>query len=70
MINDVRVKYILGNEAMELAEKFGSDLFDAWIVSQIDKLDDILDKNPDNEYATLAKEIYQQVRDAYHDLKK
>ena len=69
-MQDIRVKYIIGNEAMELAEKFGSDLFDAWIVSQIDKLDDILDKNPDNDYATLAKEIYQQARDAYHDLKK
>ena len=70
MTSDIRLKYILGNEAMELAEKFGSDLFNAWIVSQIDKLDDILDKNPDNDYATLSKEILQQVRDAYHDLKK
>ena len=70
MLDDVRIKYIIGNDSMELAEQFGSDLFDVWLVSQIDKLDDILDKNPDNDYATLSKQILQQVRDAYHDLKK
>ena len=70
MLDDVRVKYILGNETMELAEQFGGDLFDTWIVSQIDKLDDILDKNPDNDVAVLAKQIFEQVREAYHDLNK
>ena len=70
MINDIRVKYIIGNETMELAEQFGSDLFDTWIVSQIDKLDDLLDNNPDNKVAVLAKQIYEQVRNAYQDLKK
>ena len=70
MSNDIRLKYILGNEAMELAEQFGSDLFDAWVVSQIDKMDDLLDTNPDNDVAVLAKQIFEQVREAYHDLKK
>lgn len=70
MLDDVRVKYIIGNETMELAEQFGSDLFDSWVVSKIDKLDDLLDKNPNNDVAVLAKQIYEQVREAYHDLKK
>jgi len=67
---DIKLKYIIGNETMELAEQLGSDLFDAWVVSQIDKMDDLLDTNPDNDVAVLARQIFEQVRDAYHDLKK
>jgi len=69
-MDDIKLKYILGNDTMELAEQLGSDLFDAWVVSQIDKMDDLLDTNPDNDVAVLARQIFEQVRDAYHDLKK
>ena len=44
-MDDIKLKYILGNDTMELAEQLGSNLFDAWVVSQIDKMDDLLDKN-------------------------
>lgn len=74
MSNDIRLKYILGNETMELAEQFGSDLFDTWIVSEIDKVDMLLDdSNNDVEtYNCLQtkKSTLEQVREAYHDLKK
>jgi len=76
MEEDVRVKYILGNETMELAEQLGSDLFDSWLVSEIDRADDMLDDvnilyDDDTRTAwTNRKDTLQEIREAYHKLKK
>lgn len=73
---DVRLKYILGNETMELAEQLGNDLFDTYIVNQIDLIDEEMDKlNLAEDLVTYTnlnnkKQILEDVREAYLNLKK
>jgi hypothetical protein len=73
-MDDIKLKYIIGNETMELAEQFGSDLFETWIVSEIDKVDMLLD-DPNNDVETYnclqtKKSTLEKVREAYRDLKE
>lgn len=70
MNNEVRKKYIEGNTTMELAEAAGSDLFETYLITKIDKMDELIIKDPTNEIAKLAKETLQNIREAYYNLKK
>lgn len=73
-MKDRQLDYIIGNPTMELAEHFKSDLFETWIVSEIDKVDMLLD-DPNNDvenYNCLQtkKSTLEQVREAYRNLKE
>lgn len=74
MKEEVRKKYIEGNTTMELAEAAGSDLFETYLICEIDKVDEELnDSNNDVEtYNCLQtrKRTLQNIREAYYDLKK
>lgn len=74
MKEEVRKKYIEGNTTMELAEVLGNDLFETYLICEIDKVDEELD-NPNNDVETYnclqtRKRTLQNIREAYYDLKK
>jgi len=74
MNNEVRKKYIEGNTTMELAQVLGNDLFETYLICEIDKVDGELD-NPNNDVETYnclqtRKRTLQNIREAYYDLKK
>lgn len=70
MKEEVVKKYIEGNTTMQLAEILGNDLFETYLIDKIDSMDELLAKEPTNEIAKLAKQIFEQVREAYYNLKK
>ncbi len=74
MKEEVRKKYIEGNTTMELAQVLGNDLFETYLICEIDKVDGELD-NPNNDVETYnclqtRKRTLQNIREAYYDLKK
>lgn len=58
-------------ERLLIAKSLGADQFQSWLVAQIDRIDDELEKNisPKLEaYYKDKKEILNEVRDAYIDI--
>lgn len=74
MKEEVRKNYVEGNTTMKLAEALGNDLFETYLVCEIDKVDDELE-NPNNDVETYnclqtRKRTLQEVKEAYYNLKK
>ena len=73
MKQEVYEKYVKGNQYMELADSMGIDIYEAYLVSEIDKVDDELELiTKDNEnYNSLIqrKTFLNEVREAYKNLK-
>ena len=70
---DAKTDYILGDTEMELGEQLGTDLFALYLVKEIDKVQDELDKGEcsSQAYITLMarKDTLEKVREAYYNLK-
>ena len=76
MKQEVYEKYIKGNQYMELADSMGIDIYEAYLVSEIDKVDDeleLIEKNEKNynflSFLVQRKTFLNEVREAYKNLK-
>jgi hypothetical protein len=72
MKQEIYDKYIKGKEYMEAADQMGCDLFQSYLVTELDSIDDQLElvAEGSKEYNELLqrKKIINEVREAYLNL--